>query len=80
MSSTSIQNFMLQTQLVDIFSLGYNDKDIPPTHVRGSTKIDHIMISPQVIPFVTSCGMTGFGSGYKSDHRALFVELCEICT
>lgn len=44
-----LENFMTQTGMVEIFDLKYGGKhNAPATYTRGTTKIDHIMITPNL--------------------------------
>ena len=47
----------------------------PPTHKRGSKKIDHILVCAKVVQHTTRCGIKIFGSIIVSDHRALYLDI-----
>ena len=60
--------------LINLFqkTLGNN---IPKTHKRGSSAIDHVFLTPNIYPFVKKAGMAPFGFGLRSDHRALIFDI-----
>ena len=47
-----------------------------PTHIQGSTQIDHIWISQQLVPYIDAFGSPAFNDGVLSDHRMLFMDIC----
>jgi hypothetical protein len=51
-----------------------HDEDIN-THSRGTKQIDYIFGSAGVLWHCNRAGILPFGSGYQSDHRALFIRI-----
>jgi plasmid stabilization system protein ParE len=51
-----------------------HDEDIN-THSRGTKQIDYIFGSAGVLRHCDRAGILPFGSGYQSDHRALFIRI-----
>ena len=49
--------------------------ELPKTHKKGSSAIDHIYITPNILPFVKKAGFAPFDYGLRSDHRALMFDL-----
>ena len=47
----------------------------PPTRQPGSKTIDHILVSPSLVPLVVSSHYYPFGYMVQSDHRPLVLEL-----
>jgi hypothetical protein len=64
-----------QAGLLDIISLKHNADNIPNMHARGTKQIDYIFGTKQVLKHCVTCGITPFGLGYPSDHRAVFARL-----
>jgi exonuclease III len=65
----------LESQNVeDIFKIKYQ-REPPPTHLRGSKKIDYIMTTRHVAQHVTACGMEPFWYHTDSDHRSIFMDI-----
>ena len=53
-------------------------QDLPSTYNRSSTnrRIDYMIVSPQLMPFITRAGIEPFQEGLKtSDHRGLFFDI-----
>ena len=75
-STKDMQDFVNSTGLVDVIEERYPDeKDYPPSHRDGSKKIDHIMVSTDVLPFCQSAGIETLGTGIVSDHRPMFLDV-----
>jgi hypothetical protein len=47
----------------------------PNTHIRGSHRIDYIFGTTRVRDNCFKAGILPFGTGYQSDHRAIFVTI-----
>jgi hypothetical protein len=47
----------------------------PNTHIRGSQRIDYIFGTTKVRDNCSKAGILPFGTGYQSDHRAIFVAI-----
>lgn len=74
--SYQLENFMTDTGLVEVYDLKLGGKhNAPPTYSRGTTKIDHIMITPNISEHIRTIGMTGYGTNINADHRALFIDI-----
>ena len=74
-TTKSMQEFLVDTNLVDIFEAAYDSDDLPATCRRGSQKIDHVMVSPDLIPYIQRQGIETTGYGIPSDHRALYCDI-----
>ena len=46
-----------------------------PTYVRGTKRIDFILTSINILPFVSRMGYTAFYEVNESDHRGMFIDL-----
>jgi hypothetical protein len=61
--------------LVDPLARQHSSRPIPPSHDRGSERIDFIFITPSIMPAVLSSGCLSSHSIFNSDHRAYFLDL-----
>jgi hypothetical protein len=63
------------TNLVDIFELHTGKKCETPTYTRGTKRIDFILSSYNLLPYVKRVGYTALYDASESDHRGAFIEL-----
>ena len=49
--------------------------DLPRTHRRGSTAIDHVWISSSLSNSIHKCGFSPFDYIENSDHRGIYIDL-----
>ena len=71
-TATRFQRWIVNNGLVDPI-LHFHGPDDTPTHIRGQRRIDFILVSPSLLPFITACGILPF-STVPSDHRPLFLD------
>jgi hypothetical protein len=64
-----------QASLLDIIALKHNVDNIPNTYARGTKRINYMFGTKRVLKYCVTCGITPFGLGYQSDHRAIFARL-----
>jgi hypothetical protein len=64
-----------ECNLIDMYSTIHQDYSVFPTQQRGSQRIDYILCSRNVIPYITQCGYVRFNDGFDSDHRAIFCDI-----
>jgi len=74
-TTTNMQQFLVDTALVDIFEAAYGSEELPATCRRGTQKIDHFMVSPELLPYIQRHGIETTGYGIQSDHRALYCDI-----
>jgi hypothetical protein len=48
---------------------------LPPTYRRGTKCIDHIYVSTQLVPHITSIAILPYDEGFVSDHRGILLQL-----
>ncbi len=60
--------------LVDILFQRNPDLPEPNTYIRGSTRIDFALISPELTDAVSACGYESYHQRIKSDHRGFFLD------
>lgn len=68
-----LQSFIRATQLSDTFTLRHGCEINFPTFKRGSTRIDYMMASQDLLPFISASGYLPFDS--TSDHRLMFTDV-----
>jgi hypothetical protein len=66
-----------ECNLIDMYSTIHQDYSVFPTQQRGSQRIDYILCSRNVIPYITQCGYVRFNEGFDSDHRAIFCDISQ---
>jgi hypothetical protein len=64
-----------ECNLIDMYSTIHQDYTEFPTHQRGSKRIDYILCSRNIIPYVSQCGYVRFNDAFDSDHRAIFCDI-----
>jgi hypothetical protein len=60
--------------LADPLARHHCSRPIPPSHVRGSQRIDFILTTPGIFPAAESSGSLSHHSLFRSKHRAYFVD------
>ena len=73
--ATAIAEWASKHQLVDVHFHMHPEEIQTATYSRGRTKIDHILVSRELLPFITSAGMVAFNQIIQSDHRGLFLDI-----
>jgi hypothetical protein len=49
--------------------------DIPNTHLRGSKKIDFVLTTAGIAPFIPEIGLLDFDVVFRTDHRTFFIDI-----
>jgi exonuclease III len=73
-AGTPLSSLISRLSLVDVMTSEHGPPNLA-TYSRGSTVVDHIIASPEVLPFIVSSGIEPFNSRLFSDHRGLFLDL-----
>jgi hypothetical protein len=73
--NSKIKNFTLENNLVDVYSEKHEDNRDFPTHINGSKRIDYLLCSKNLLPYINKTGIVKFHEGLDSDHRALFCDI-----
>ena len=60
--------------LTDVHKRETEMAEPPPTHQRGSAKIDFILVSSRLVRAIKARAILPIHDGYLSDHRALMVD------
>jgi hypothetical protein len=60
--------------LVDPLARQHSNRPIPPSHERGSDRIDFMLVSPNLMSAVLSSGCLSSHAIFNSDHRAYFLD------
>jgi ribonuclease HI len=76
-SEGGLARLIQDTNLIDVFSLIGTEECNTPTYVRGNKKIDYILTSESLSPFIKNVGCLPFYIYNNSDHRGLFIDVSE---
>jgi hypothetical protein len=60
--------------LRDPLAMQHSSRPFPASHIRGSKRIDYILVTPSLVPAVTNSGSLAFHSLFHSDHRAYYLD------
>jgi len=60
--------------LVDPLAKQHSSRPFPASHIRGSERIDFILVSQTIEKAVTASGCLSFYSLFNSDHRGYYVD------
>ena len=71
---SAIDRLIYACGLTDAHTRDTEAIDPPPTHSRGSCKIDFVLVSSRLVPAITARTILPLYDGYLSDHRALLVD------
>jgi hypothetical protein len=71
--TSGIGKLAAKCKLVDAHEYVHGINENIHTYKWGSSKIDHILVSADIAPAITKCGILPFDTIYESDHRALYV-------
>ena len=69
-----ITSILIQFDLVDTYS-ALHGVDNSPTYARGQRRIDYILCSKELHPYIYKTGIEPFNQRIFSDHRGLFIDL-----
>jgi hypothetical protein len=73
--ANGLQRLTTELGLTDIHGTHLGAHTAPPTHTRGSKKIDYGLVCPLLLPYVTRCGFGAFHDGPVTDHRWGYIDL-----
>jgi exonuclease III len=73
--TSELNKFVRKCELVDIIYNRHGTFDKPPTHSRGSKRIDYILTTPTIAEYVCECGILPFHDLCFSDHRPLYADI-----
>ena len=68
-----LSKFAQTTQLSDVFAYRRGTEHQSATYKRGNSRIDYMLATADVLPFILSCGYLDFDS--TSDHRMMFTDI-----
>jgi len=74
---TSIFDMLEENGLASAYNVVSNQyaETLPATYNRGSSCIDHVYGSTQLLQMVSSITIHRFGTGFNSDHRPITIQL-----
>jgi hypothetical protein len=61
--------------LTDPLARHHNQRPFPPSHIRGSERIDFILVTPALLPMVLVSRCMSHHSLFTSDHRPCYIDL-----
>jgi hypothetical protein len=64
-----------ECRMVDLYTNITQDFSQFPTQARGSKKIDYLLGTRNIIPYITRIGYVTFTDAIDSDHRAVFADV-----
>jgi exonuclease III len=64
-----------ERNLVDVHHYCHGEADDPVTYSRGTVRIDYVLVSTPLLPFISGCGFDKFNNTIFSDHRAGFLDI-----
>jgi exonuclease III len=70
--SGAIRKLITETTLVDAFAQVAGDPGKLTTYTRGKKRLDYILKSQALVPYITWVGYLAFYESNHSDHRGLF--------
>jgi hypothetical protein len=76
-SEGNISHLLKETKLIDVFSHISKEECNIPTYARGSKKIDYILTTTSLLPYINNVGCLPFYMYNNSDHRGLFIDISE---
>jgi hypothetical protein len=75
--NNGIGRLVEQLRLVDVFSRQQGQICNVATHARGKNRIDYILTSRNMLPYVRQSGYLPFYSVIPSDHRGAYIDIDE---
>jgi Reverse transcriptase (RNA-dependent DNA polymerase) len=72
-----INKILKECNLVDMYSEIHDDFSQFPTHENGSEKIDYILCTRNLLPYITIMGYVKFNEALDTDHRAVYFDFSE---
>lgn len=73
--NSQFSKWVKETELIDIHTERHGTDKEPPTHDRGSTRIDYILVSKDISRYVTAAGILPMHEFTRCDHRALYIDV-----
>ncbi len=61
--------------IIDPLACQHSSRPFPASHIRGSQRIDFILVSPGIAPAVLTSGSLPFYSIFDSDHRPYYIDI-----
>ena len=74
-TTSKFGGLMDSLNLFDIHRYHHYPAAPPETYLRGSTQIDYMYASSNLLPYIHNCGMTSYHSFVDSDHRGLWIDV-----
>ena len=72
---STLSQWVQQHDLIDLHTYLHDIDHKVPTYNRGTTRIDYIFGTPNIIPYVTKGGILPFNFLIATDHRSIYVDI-----
>ena len=73
--SSKLRGWLSDMDLVDPITLRHGTSDQPASVPTGSTRINYILISHPLYPYIQAARILPFHHVFHSDHRPLFIDI-----
>jgi exonuclease III len=73
--TNGLQQLATECNLVDLFQEIHSTTTEFATQARGSKRIDYMLGTRNIIPYITKIGYLPLNSGFDSDHRAIYADI-----
>jgi hypothetical protein len=70
-----LTRWLRQVHLIDPLTAKHGFEGQPRTFEQGSARIDYIFISPDLLEYVSRCGILPINDLIDSDHRAVYIDI-----
>ena len=73
--NSGILKLIMQTGLVDIWQHRYPNHEPFNTYARGTERIDNVLCTTNILPYIKSIGYSPYQWITNSDHRAILLDI-----
>ena len=70
----ALRKFLDDTGLVDTYSHIHDGAPEPTSHIRGSKKIDHFLLTPGALDCIMAFGIESLGDSVDSNHCGVYLD------
>jgi hypothetical protein len=73
--TNSILEIINKCGLVNAYHEFHDDTTEFPTHINGSRTIDYMLVTRNILPYITKIGYIKFHECFDSDHRGIYCDI-----
>ena len=73
--NSKLRGWLSDMDLIDPITIRHGPNDQPASVPTGSTRIDYILLSRPLYPYLHAAGILPFHHIFHSDHRPLFIDI-----